>query len=230
MKPEDIHLNDIQRILIGNVPVSFFLEAAGRLSVVYLILMVSMRLIGKRMASQISRMERVAMVSLAAAIGIPILSPDRGILPAIIIAVIVVIIGRVISIGALKNQRFQKMVQGNIAALVEDGVMNFEVMEKTSITRERVLSQLRTNGIKNLGRVKRLYIEAGGGFTLIENDQEQAGLSTVPNWHTYLIGKQKEEKALPVCSNCGNKKNTTKTNQEKCGNCGENNWTVAVLD
>src|SRR4051812_44835391 len=97
MKPEDIHLNDWQRIFLGDVPGGFYPEVVLRIAVIYLILMVSMRLMGKRMASQLSRNEMVAMVSLAAAIGIPLQAPDRGILPAFIIAFVVIIIQQIVA-------------------------------------------------------------------------------------------------------------------------------------
>src|SRR4051812_26248520 len=109
MKAEDIHLGDWGRILMGQVPATFFVEAFIRVFFIYLILTVSMRLMGKRMASRISRNELVAMVTMAAAIGIPIQSPDRGLLPAVIIAVLVVLIERGIAAWAFNNQKFEKI-------------------------------------------------------------------------------------------------------------------------
>jgi len=67
--PDDTHLDQWSRILLGEIPPGFLLEVLFRLIVIYLILMVSMRLLGKRMASQLSRNDMAAMVSLAAAIG-----------------------------------------------------------------------------------------------------------------------------------------------------------------
>ena len=78
MQPQEIHLADWQRIFVGQVPGSFYLEVILRTAVVYAILQISMRLMGKRMASQLSRTEMVAMVAMAASIGIPIMAPDRA--------------------------------------------------------------------------------------------------------------------------------------------------------
>lgn len=64
-----------------------------RITVIYLI--VSMRLMGRMVVSQLNRSEMIAMVSLAAAIGVPLQSPDRGILAAIVIAAIVISIQQV---------------------------------------------------------------------------------------------------------------------------------------
>jgi uncharacterized membrane protein YcaP (DUF421 family) len=67
MKPEEINLDDWSRILIGEVPAEFFIEVLIRMTFFYLFLLVSMRLIGKRMNSQLTRNELAALVSLAAA-------------------------------------------------------------------------------------------------------------------------------------------------------------------
>ena len=103
MKSFEIHLNDIQRILFGEVPPSFFLEIVLRTFVVYLILMVSMRMMGKRMSSELQRNELAALVTLAAAIGVPMHEPIRGLLPAVIIAIVVIVIQQLVAKKAAKS-------------------------------------------------------------------------------------------------------------------------------
>jgi uncharacterized membrane protein YcaP (DUF421 family) len=180
MKPEDIYIGDWARMFLGETPLSFFIEIILRVFFIYLLLMVSMRLLGKRMAAQISRNELIAMVALAAAIGVPLQAPDRGLLPPFIIAVVVVLVGRTVARLAFKNQKFEHISQDNACTLVNDSVMQIRQMQKTRITPERLFAQLRSEGIMHLGEVKRLYIEANGSFTLVKDDQPTAGLSILP--------------------------------------------------
>src|SRR6059058_5518901 len=105
MKPEDIKLGDWHRILFGEAPPEFFIELIIRSFFIFLLLIVSMRLLGRRIAAQLSRIEMIALFSLAAAIGVPLQAPDRGLLPAVVISVIVVGIGRLIAALACRNQR-----------------------------------------------------------------------------------------------------------------------------
>src|ERR1700712_2197316 len=98
MKPDEIKLSDWKRILFGQVPPEFYIELVIRGLLVYLLLMVAMRLLGKRMSGQVSRLEMIALVSLASAVGVPLLSPMNGILPAVIIAIIIVGVVRLISL------------------------------------------------------------------------------------------------------------------------------------
>jgi len=51
MKPEDIQITDGLRMLLGEVPWGFLLEVALRILFLYGLILVSMRLMGKRMAS-----------------------------------------------------------------------------------------------------------------------------------------------------------------------------------
>src|SRR5687767_14213450 len=104
MKEEQIQLNDWKRMFLGEVPPEFLIEVIIRMAFLYLLLIFAMRLLGHRMASQLSRNELAALVSLAAAIGVPILAPDRGLLPALVIALVVVAISRLLAWGSYKNQ------------------------------------------------------------------------------------------------------------------------------
>ncbi|WP_439558065.1 DUF421 domain-containing protein [Dyadobacter sp.] len=227
MKPEDIKITDWQRIFIGDVPGGFYLEVVLRIAVIYLILMVSMRLMGKRMASQLSRSEMIAMVSLAAAIGVPLQSPDRGILAAVVIAAIVVSIQQLIAGLSTRNQKLENVMQGNITPIVEDSCLNLKMMQKTGITRERAFAQLRGNSIRHLGEVKRLYFEAGGSFTLIKNYEVVAGLPILPIWDKEYQSEISETTDEQVCDQCGNKAMGNSGN-EKCNNCGNERFIAAV--
>lgn len=196
MKPEEIHFSDWQRILIGQVPGSFYIELFFRVAFVYLLLIVSMRLMGKRMATQLSRTEMVAMVTLAASIGIPVMSPDRGLLPAFISAAVIVVGQRLLAYWSALNQRFETLVQDEMSVLVRNGEMQLEDMKKVRISRERLFTQLRSKGLYHLGSVKYLLMEADGKFTLILNPDPRPGLSILPDWdHEF---KAAAEKIIPV--------------------------------
>jgi uncharacterized membrane protein YcaP (DUF421 family) len=226
MKPEDIKLWDWQRMFLGEVPPVFLLEVVLRITVVYIILMVSMRLLGKRMSAQMSRNEMAALVSLAAAIGVPILSPDRGLLPAIVIAVVVVTINRITAQWSAKNQKVESLTQGNLDTLVKDAVMNVDAMTKTRISKERLLAQLRSENVKQMGEVKRLFMEADGTFTMIKEKNPMPGLPVIPETDIEFLRQLKPNGVL-VCHYCGNQ-NQTGRHDISCTNCKSTDWVRAV--
>jgi uncharacterized membrane protein YcaP (DUF421 family) len=226
MGAQDFTPWDWQRIFMGEVPPSFYLEILLRMAVVYIILMGSMRILGKRMAAQLTRNEMAAMVSLAAAIGVPILSPERGLLPAFVIAFIVICISRLIAYVSAYNQKIEAVTQGEADTLVTDGVMKVDAMTKTRITRERIMAQLRGERIRQLGEVKRLYIEANGKFTIVQSGKPKPGLSVIPDNDIDFLAEQKHNNEL-VCVVCGNQ-NKIQSRSEVCTNCGHIKWTRAI--
>ncbi|GAB3256349.1 DUF421 domain-containing protein [Larkinella harenae] len=228
MDKEAIHLADWYRILVGEVPVTFYVEILIRAAAIYLILVVSMRLMGHRMASQVSRNEMAAMISLAAAIGVPILDPSRGILPAVIIAMVVVFVQRMISYWAARNEDFEGISQDIASTLVENSVMQLTNMQGSRISRELLFAQLRSEGLTNLGSVKRLYMEANGAFTLIKHPEPQPGLSILPEWDSDFIAQQPSVPDYKVCYHCGNQQTTGAKDDATCTNCGQKKWVQAI--
>ncbi|MVN91627.1 DUF421 domain-containing protein [Mucilaginibacter aquatilis] len=228
MKPGDIKFTDWGRWLYGDVPAEFYTELVIRAAFIYIFLMVAMRLLGKRMSSQLSRNEMAALVTLAAAIGIPLQTPERGLLPAIIIGFIVVYVGKWIAHRASNNQDFEKFSQGNIDVMIKDSVMELGNMKRSRITRERLVAELRSSGIKHLGEVKRLYMEANGTFTLIKQDPIKPGLVVLPLFDHDYIDQLNKPTDITVCGSCGLTRQGPVQSNENCSNCNKHQWTDAV--
>jgi uncharacterized membrane protein YcaP (DUF421 family) len=230
MKEFEIKFWDIERILIGEVPLHFYLEVIFRVAFIYLLLMVSMRFMGKRMSSQLSRNEMAAVASLAAAIGVPLMNPDRGLLPAVVIALVIITLQKSIAKMASKNRKFESLTQDHIDTLIEDGVMKLDVMSHTRITRGRVLAQLRAEQVSHMGMVKRLYFEAGGKFSFLKNVRPSPGLSILPEWDGELSEEIHELTNEKVCAYCGNRPPSGAGFADlRCGNCKKSKWVNAVV-
>jgi uncharacterized membrane protein YcaP (DUF421 family) len=229
MKKEQIHLGDWQRILMGEVPASFYLELIIRALIIYLILMISMRAMGKRMSAQLSRNELAALVSLAAAVGVPMMAPNRGLLPAIVIAIVVVSVQRIIAAQSAKSQSFEKLSQGNISILISESVISVEMLSKVGLSQAELFAQLRGESIIHLGMVDRFYMEANGAFTLIKQTSPKPGLTVLPDSDPEFLNEQQAVPDSYVCDTCGLKRNITAKQQHKCTNCGHDSWVHATI-
>jgi uncharacterized membrane protein YcaP (DUF421 family) len=226
MEADEIKLSDWTRILFGEVPPPFFIEIVIRTVFIFLLLIISMRLFGRRMAAQINRIEMVAMFSLAAAIGVPLQAPDRGLLPALIIAIVVILVGRIVANIAFRSERFEAAAEDKLAILASDGVLDMKKILVTRLTVERLFAQLRSEGVRHLGEVKRLYLEANGGFSLIKEVKPSCGLAVLPASDRSFLDEQPQcdEK---VCCTCG-KKQKDNNGGEVCSNCKNNQWMIAI--
>lgn len=229
MKPEDIHLNDLYRIIVGEMPAIFYVELVLRSLFIYIVLISSMRLMGKRMASQIGRTEMATVASLAAAVGIPLMNPDRGLLAGLVIAITIVTLQVWLARRSARSQKFEALSQDKIALLVSDGIMDLAEMKKNRITRQRVFAQLRTSKQLHLGNVKRLYLEANGLFSLLENKEPQPGLSIIPERDLEFVARHTSKTDLMACGLCGYVDSTkTFTPHDNCPLCTTTDWKPAV--
>lgn len=230
MDPEALDIWNLKRILVGEVPWVFLLEVVIRIFFIYFLLVISMRLMGKRMAGTMNRNELAAMVSLAAAIGIPMQQPDKGLLPAVIIALIVIGIQRAMAIWCFKDKKAEAATQGDLSIMVEDGCLKLDVLEKTGFSREMIYSQLRSSGIRNLGKVQRLYLESNGGFSLLRNPEASLGLSIIPEWDREFAYRQQKDAAALACKSCGKVTKNTSEYDKPCRRCGKLGKEGAILD
>lgn len=229
---EDIQLTDWQRIFFGSAPPSFYLELLIRAFIIYMLLMLSMRALGKRMSAQMSRLEMTAMVAFASAVGVPMLSPSNGLLPAIVIAIIIITLTKIIARISFKSEKFEQVTQGDIDCLVTDSVMDPGVMERVRITRERLFAQLRSENFDHLGKVKRVYLEANGTFTLIAEENPKPGLLVLPQFDEDFINEKLRTTDKEICNNCGESKPQKgfHDGNVNCSNCGATEWAKAVIE
>ena len=225
MKSEDIHLSDWHRILLGQVPAEFYVELIIRALVVYVILLVLIRAMGKRMFSQLSRNELAALVSLTAAIGVPLMASNRGLLPAIVVAMVFVSIQRFIASRATKSRAFEQISQGRPGIVIKDRVVDMKALSAIGLSRSQLFPKLRRQNITHFGMVERFYMEPNGTFTLIKNDEPKPGLLILPETYPEFRDEFAKADSQKVCANCGLDQNL---NKSCCPNCGHREWVEAV--
>ena len=228
MKPEEIHLYDIGRILMGEVPGGFMWEAVLRILFLFLMLLVAIRLMGRRMASSLTRNELAALTSLAAAIGVPVLDPSRGLLPALIIAGVVIAFQRLMAQATFRSKKVERVLLDHNNILIEDGCINQREMRKAGLSQERLFAQLRSEGIDSLGKVQRLYFEPSGKFTVLEAPDPVPGLPILPEWdHDYTDDWETSPDKF-ACCNCGHVMKTPQKPEVPCERCGQEEWRPAA--
>lgn len=228
MKKEDIHLGDWQRILFGDTPGVFSWEIVVRTIIIYLVFLVVMRLLSKRMSAQLTITELAVMIMLGGIVSVPMQIPNRGLLPAIVVLLCVLFYQRGLSWLSLKKRKVELAVQGDVTILVKDGVLQIDHMRNDYISNNEVFAQLRDRKIKQLGEVKRLYFEGNGTFSVFKEDSPRAGLSVLPVKDKTLNQTLKPVDNQKVCLNCGQPAKEQIHSGNQCPNCGHAHWTNAV--
>jgi uncharacterized membrane protein YcaP (DUF421 family) len=228
MKKEEIHLWDIKRILLGQTPPEFLLEVFIRALIIYILTIIVMRWLGKRMNGQLTIVELAVMIVMGATISVPMQIPDRGLLQGFVVLLCILVFLRGVNWIAFHSPKFEKLLQGEASILVKDGVLDLKELSRTKITQQQVFEILRSKKIFQLGKVKRMYLEACGIFSVYQEEEDKPGLPLFPPDDQSIL-EQKSSKNTPVvCINCGTVK--AKGEEENyCRNCGNNEWTKAIV-
>jgi uncharacterized membrane protein YcaP (DUF421 family) len=225
-----IDITDIRRILFGETPYEFTIEVIIRILFVYILLVIAMRLMGTRLAATITRNELIALVTLSAGVGMAILTPERGILPPVVVAIVVVSIQYFIARITRKSKTADKIILDTISSLIKDGQFQMDAMKETRITRERISAELRSNSIKNLGIVERAYMEANGKFTVVtfKGNENREGLCIIPGFDKAFRSELHYSNDSLACNCCGFVEEKIKQ-ETKCSKCGNKSWEKAML-
>lgn len=204
MKKEDIHFDDIHRWLFGPAPAEFMFEVAIRTLLVYLCLLLTVRLLGKRMSSQMTITELSVMVTLGAIVSPAMQIPERGIFFGVVGLSVALIFQRGLNLWAFRNPKVEKLTQGEMMLIIKDGILLVDQIQRIKFSKQEIFAILRTNNINNLAMVKRGYLESCGILSIFEEKETRPGLSVFPKHDTILTDMFKEapDKQM-ACTNCG---------------------------
>lgn len=228
MKKEEIQFGDWQRILFGNAPAEFLLEVALRTVIIYLVLLIIMRLMGKRMNAQLTITELSVMIMLGAIVSVPMQIPERGLLHGILILCCALVLFRGLNWLAYRYRRVELLAQGELQVIIGDGMLNRQQMAKAKLSREQLFANLRAKKFQHLGELKRVYLEAKGEFSVYPQKPPRPGLSILPEKDRSIHGEH-EEKSLRSCLECGHISKLGLVNEsDPCPRCGCADWNHAI--
>jgi Protein of unknown function (DUF421) len=168
------------------------------------------------------------IVTLGAAVGVPMQVPDRGMLPAILILIVAIFFQRGLSLWGFRNRKVEMIAQGDVSVLVQDGRIFLDAMRSAVFSRERLFSLLRARSIEHLGQVRRVYLETSGDVSVYQLAKPKPGLSIIPLFDADLRKDCKTVPGIFACYSCGNMRDAQVKPTKECEFCGSTEWTPAV--
>ena len=224
MDKEDIKLSDWQRILLGNAPVEFMAEVAVRTIIIFILLLICVKLMGKRMSAKLTITELAVMLTLGAIVSVPMQIPERGLLLGVLTLLCAYTFQRGFNWLAVRNHRIEHISQGFADIVVEDGLVKLDKLASNRVSVNQLFSSLRQDKIENLGSIERVYMEAGGAFSIYKFDQPKPGLPLLPAFEK-ISDFQHEKAGWQSCTTCGY---TREIEDRECPNCHFNKWMHTV--
>lgn len=213
--------------LIGEAPWSFAGEVLLRFVIIYLVLVLILRLMGRRFAGQLSIVDLAIMVMLGAAIGAPLQTPEKGILSTVLLLVTLLACFRLLSLLSFYSHTLETFTQGDATLLVMDGRLALKHLHHAELSRDRTFSELRSMGVQHLGEVRRAWLEPSGRVSLLLYKQPRAGLWLLPGQNE-AFSKRIAVEGCFACINCGFVIQSESSPETECDYCHHQNWRPAV--
>lgn len=226
MEKEKIFLYDWKRIFLGDTPAEFLLEILMRTLLIYLILLLAMRIFGKRLTGQITLIEMAIMLTMGAILAPAMQLADRGLLAALVVMLCALSLERGINYLGLKNNKAERIIQGQETALVKDGILQLENLRSSRVSRLQLMSVLRSKNIYNVSKIHRVYLEACGLFSVYTRETNEPGLSTLIDWDSEIHSIQQVVPDRVACKSCGNTPEASPRPAD-CSVCSANEWVTA---
>jgi uncharacterized membrane protein YcaP (DUF421 family) len=144
------------------------MDAVLRAAVVYLILLVLFRLIGKRSLAQITTFDVVLLLIISEAIQQALLDGDDSMTNAFLIVVTLLGIEVALSLVTIRSQLLDKLIDDVPLVLIEDGKLHHWRMKKARVSEDDILEQARHwRAVERLDQVKYAILERSGGISVI---------------------------------------------------------------
>lgn len=173
----------LKEFLLGKDEWSFLAETVLRSCIMFLIIVVSLRLLGKRGVKQLSVFELVVIIGLGSAAGDPMFYNDVGILPPLIVFVMLVSLYSLLTLLVGKSKKFELLLEGKPIYLIENGTFSIDNFKKEVLGADEFFSELRLKGISQLGQVSAAIEESNGEISVFYAADEDVkyGLPILPD-------------------------------------------------
>ncbi|MBU5626991.1 DUF421 domain-containing protein [Oscillibacter sp. MSJ-2] len=138
-----------------------------RTVILYLMIMLGLRLTGKRQIGQLEPAELALTMMISDLATVPMQDFGIPLLAGVIPILTLLALSTLFSYCSLKSLRFRAFVCGTPAILIEDGRICQDVLRKNRFTLDELIEELRGQGIGDLSTVKYAILENSGQLSVL---------------------------------------------------------------
>jgi uncharacterized membrane protein YcaP (DUF421 family) len=221
--------DSLEKILFGNEDWLFIPEIMLRTFIMYLVVLVSLRILGKRGVKQLSIFELVVIVGLGSAAGDPMFYREVGILSAVAVFLVVVIAYKITSYFVNKSKKIEILLEGSCTCVIEHGRFAIENFKKESLAQDEFFAELRQKNVSHLGQVQLAILETSGSISVFyyKDDEVKYGLPILPALFCHKVEEIKR-KDYYSCSFCGYTHLIAPAKQVICKCCSRDKWVKSI--
>jgi uncharacterized membrane protein YcaP (DUF421 family) len=138
-----------------------------RTVVVYVVVLIGLRLAGKREIGQMTVFDLVVLLLIANAVQNAMVGPDTSLLGGVLAATVLLLLNAIVARLDLRWPRLRRFVEGSPTLLVLHGEVIADHLRREGLDRETLEAALREHGVTDLGQVEMAVLEIDGSISVV---------------------------------------------------------------
>ncbi|MDR0292673.1 MAG: DUF421 domain-containing protein [Oscillospiraceae bacterium] len=143
------------------------MRSVGHTVILYFIVVVAFRLLGKRQIGDMQPSELVVTILASEMASIPMQDPDQPLINGIVPIALLLLFELLLSFGFMKSRFLWRVFEGRETILVEKGKLNERAMRRNRITLAELFEMLRLQGYTDLSQLRYAIFETNGQMSVI---------------------------------------------------------------
>ncbi len=154
--------------MVASGPV--LLNIVLRTVTIYLVVLIGVRLSGKREVGQMTPFDLTLLLLLSNAVQNAMTGPDTSLIGGIVAAVTLLLINYVFADVSGMNRKFRRWIQGQPSLLVHNGEVISAHMAREHVSMDELQRALREHGIGSVSDVALAVLEVDGSISVLKHD------------------------------------------------------------
>lgn len=146
------------------------LAIIGRTSVIYVLVLIGIRLTGKREVGQMTPFDLTLLLLLSNSVQNAMTGPDNSLIGGVVAAGVLLILNYALAEVSGMNRRFRSVIQGSPTLLIHNGQLITAHCAKEHISPDEVQRALREHGVSTIGEVALAVLEVDGSISVLKYD------------------------------------------------------------
>ncbi|ARC31396.1 hypothetical protein IEK_01088 [Bacillus toyonensis] len=159
----------------------------GRTMLLYIIILIIFRLMGKREIGELSVLDLVVFIMLGEMAVVAIENTDKSLWHQLVPMTILMCIQIILSVISLKFQRFRHLIEGEPAILINAGKIDEKKMRKQRYNIDDLMMQLREQGVGDVRDVEYAILEPSGKLSVFQKQKSKKSKNDTPIFTLPLI-------------------------------------------
>ncbi len=147
------------------------LQIALRAAIIYIVVLIGIRLTGKREVGQMTPFDLVLLLLIANAVQNAMTGPDTSVTGGLVAAATLLAANVFVTRLTWRYKKVRHLVEGTPTLLIHAGKILKENLAKEQVTVEELHQALREHGVATVEEVNQAVLEVDGSISVLKNDE-----------------------------------------------------------